>query len=87
MPEEKDLNIGIADIEWDRKIIKEYEDKIASFEAKANESAGPRKGAYLGQITKTKKALDAMSGNLAYHLDWLRRHRPAIYDEVKGEVR
>jgi hypothetical protein len=26
-----------------------------------------------------------MAGNLAFQLEWLRRHRPAIYDEVMTE--
>jgi hypothetical protein len=83
LPEEKDLNVNAEDIKSDRKIIAEHEAKIKDFEAKAAAANGPRRGAYQGHVTKTKKSLDAMSGNLAYHLDWLRRFKPTVYEEVK----
>ena len=83
IPEEKDLNISIADVQSDRRIIKEYENKIKNFEAKAAGASGPGRGAYRGHITKTKKNLDAMSGNLAYHLGWLKKFKPDVYEEIK----
>lgn len=82
MPEEKDLNIDIKDVESDRRIIRQYEDQIEDFENKAAASTGCRKGAYRGHITKTKRSLDAMSGNLAYHLKWLKRFKPEVYKQV-----
>ncbi|MHC4464809.1 MAG: hypothetical protein ACYS30_25775 [Planctomycetota bacterium] len=83
IPEEKDFNITADDIKWDRHLIREYEAKIRDYEAKADASKGPRRGAYRGLVTKTKKGLDAMSGNLAYHLDWLRRFKPDVYEQMK----
>lgn len=85
IPEEREFNIGVTDIEWDRKIIAGYEAKISEFEAKAANATGPRRGAYEGHITKTKRNLDAASGNLAYHLDWLKRFSPEVYKEVTSE--
>lgn len=58
------------------------EGKILNFEGKAEAPKGPRRGAYLGLVTKTKKSLDAMSGNLSYHLDWLKRFKPDVYEEM-----
>lgn len=81
--DEKDLNISAKDVEWDRKFISSYKAQIKAFEEKRDSSKGPRRGAYQGQITRKKKVLDAMSGNLAYHLDWLRRYRPEVYKQVK----
>lgn len=83
IPEEKDLNITANDVAWDRKFIAEYEAKLREFEIKRDGSKGPRRGAYQSQITQKKKALDSMSGNLGYHLDWLRRYKPDVYEEVK----
>jgi hypothetical protein len=83
IPDEKDLNICAEDVKWDRKIIEQYEKRIKEFEVKAEGVQSPRLGAYRGHITKTKKSLDAMSGNLAYHLYWLKRFKPEVYEQVK----
>lgn len=85
LPEEKELGIIAKDVELDRKIIAEHEARIKIFEAKAATSTGSRRGAYEGHITKAKRSLDAMSGNLAYHLDWLKRFSPEVYKEVTSE--
>jgi hypothetical protein len=82
-PDEKDLNISATDVQWDRKFISQYEADIKKFEQKRDSSKGRRRGAYQSQITQKKKALDAMSGNLAYHLEWLRRYKPEVYEEIK----
>ncbi len=82
-PEEKDLNISASDVESDRKIIAKYEEKIAKFKIKATNSTGSRRGAYEGHVTKTKRNLDGMSGNLAYHLDWLKKYNPDVYEAIK----
>lgn len=83
LPEEKDLNISAETVKWDRKIIKEYEEKIKEFEGKAAAAKGSRRGAYKANVTRTRKNLDAMSGNLAYHLQWLKRFKPEVCEEVK----
>ena len=82
-PNEKNLNISARDVEWDRKFISKYEADIKEFKEKRNSSKGPRRGAYQSQITQKKKALDAMSGNLGYHLAWLQRYKPEVYEKVK----
>jgi hypothetical protein len=81
-PDEKDLNISATDVQCDRKIISQYEADIKKFEQKRDASSGRRRGAYQGQITKKRMALVAMSGNLAYHLAWLQRYKPEVYNEV-----
>jgi sugar (pentulose or hexulose) kinase len=82
LPNEADLNITAKDVEWDRKFIKEYEEAIKRFEIERDSSEGRRRGAYKSQITQKKRALDAMSGNLAYHLAWLKKYKPEVYEEV-----
>jgi hypothetical protein len=82
LPKEADLNITAEDVKWDRKFIAEYETDIKKFEVERDNSEGRRRGAYKSQIKQKKRALDAMSGNLSYHLAWLKKYKPDVYEEV-----
>jgi hypothetical protein len=80
-----ELNITAEDIEFCRTSIRVYEAKAATYEAKAETAPVRKRGAYISHQKQSERARDRMAGNLAFQLEWLRRHRPAIYDEVMTE--
>lgn len=77
------LSITAKDVEFCREWAARYEAKAAQYQIKSEWCRPTARGAYGSHRTQALKARDAMLGNAAFQLEWLRRHRPAIYDEVK----
>jgi hypothetical protein len=66
------LNINIDDVNFSREMIG------------ADSTSDPQqRGGYKSHQSRNEQNRDRMKDNLAFQLEWLRRHRPAIYDEVK----
>jgi cob(I)alamin adenosyltransferase len=80
---DKTLNIGAEDVKWCRKFVAKYEAKAKKHEAKALRCTSQQYGAYRSNAAQARKARDAMDANLEFQLEWLRRHRPDVYNEVK----
>ncbi len=78
-----DLNITDDDIKFCRHMIAVYDAKALKFKAKALAAPTKKKGAYISHQRQSEKAASRMVGNLAFQLEWLKRHRPKVYDEVK----
>lgn len=77
------LSVTAKGVEFCREWAAMYEDQAAEYEAKANSCRPAARGAYRSNRAQVLKARDAMIGNASFQLEWLRRHRPAIYDEIK----
>jgi hypothetical protein len=78
------LEIGADNIAFNRAMIASFKAYIAFFQAKADVATSPQqRGGYKSHQNRSVLNLQKAENNLAFQLDWLRRHRPAIYDEVK----
>lgn len=78
------LAIDADIIDFSREMIAAYKRAIGLFQTKAKSASNPQKrGGYKSHQFRNEQNLDRMQSNLAFQLEWLKRHRPTIYDEVK----
>lgn len=77
------LNITADSVIFCRDMAAKYEEKAAEYADLAKSAPPAARGAYSSRKSQVSKARKAMLANAALQLEWLKRHRPEIYNEIK----
>lgn len=79
------IDVTKDSIEFARRMIDQYTNKAAYFEAKAEAADKPQlRGNYLYHSKRRRKDIERWRATLAMQMEWLAEHNPELWLELRG---